>query len=152
MHIYIYGLEGSSHADNIFMSHVACKYDVWLSHHRFVTCWCSHRLRSHSPRLDRFMAFVSRLDRQFDAEDIGKALAQLHAVDSLTLRLFPAIDEDGSLLAQCPLTCDSILRNAAVIPDGTGAVYQLGMLSQWVEHRGTHRRIGDQCNCPTPSP
>ena len=83
------------------------------------------------------MAAVSRLDGQFAAEDIGRALAQLHAVDSLTLRLFPASNEDGSLLAQCPLTCDSILRNAAIIPDGTGTVYQLGMLSQWVEDKGT---------------
>ena len=83
------------------------------------------------------MAFVSRLDRQFAAEDIGKALAQLHAVDGLTLRLFPAVHVDGSLLAQCPLTCDSIVRNAAIIPDATGAVYQLGMLSQWVHDKGT---------------
>ena len=77
------------------------------------------------------MAFVSRLDRQFAAEDIEKALARFHAVNGLTLRLFPAIDEDAKLLPQCPPTCASILRNAAIIPDGTGAVFFLLPAPLW---------------------
>ena len=83
------------------------------------------------------MALVTRVDQQFAADDIGKALAQLHDVDGLTLQLFPALGDDGHLLAQCPLTCEPILRNATMIQDGTGAVYQRGYINRWLQDKNT---------------
>ena len=83
------------------------------------------------------MTAIIRVDRQFAAEHIGKALAQLHDVDGLTLRLFPALAEDGSRLAQCPISCDSITENAAMIQDGTGAIYQIGYITRWLQHNNT---------------
>ena len=76
------------------------------------------------------MAKVLRADAHFLADHMGNALAKLHFVDGLMLRLLPPQDEDGNLLS-CPITLAPIVRNAAMIEDGS--IYQLGYITQWLE-------------------
>ena len=72
------------------------------------------------------MATVVNVSEHFEAAGIGRGLGRLHHVDSLTLRLLPALDERGNRVL-CPITLRPISKNAALIQDG--GVYQLGAIT-----------------------
>jgi len=75
------------------------------------------------------MATVLSIDTHFTVERMGEALAKLHFVDGLMLRLHPSVDEQAKCLS-CPITMAPILRDAAMIEDGS--VYQFAEIRQWL--------------------
>ena len=87
------------------------------------------------------MATVVNVPDYFDAARVGVGLGSLYDVDSLTWRLRPALDEQGHR-PLCPITMQSMTRNAALIQDG--GVYQFGAIREWLGRADTSPLTGLQ--------
>ena len=85
------------------------------------------------------MAATVNIADHFDVTDIGNGLAKLWHVDSLSLRLENAMDEDG-MLAMCPITLSPITQNAVLLQDGF--VYQQGPIEDWLKKSSMSPRTG----------
>ena len=77
---------------------------------------------------------VVEVNASFTPECMVKALASHYFLDPLMFRLCPVRDEFGEL-PNCPITLAPIVRNAAMIHDGS--VYQQGPIKQWLSEHGT---------------
>ena len=87
------------------------------------------------------MVTVVNVSEYFEAAQVGRGLGSLYHVDSLTLRLLPALDEEGHR-PLCPITMQPITKNAALIQDG--GVYQYGAIKGWFERGDTSPLTGLQ--------
>ena len=68
----------------------------------------------------------------FEPAEVGKALAKLWAVNSLSFELVPALDDEGNHI-ECPLTLTAV-KNPAMTQDG--CIYQMGAILEWIqEHK-----------------
>ena len=82
---------------------------------------------------------VFDINEYFEPTCVGKALAKLLAINSLSFELVPAIDDEGNR-AECPLTLGT-LENPAMTQDG--CMYQMGAILEWVgEHKLTSPLTG----------
>ena len=73
-------------------------------------------------------ANVFDIGEYFEPADVGKALAKLWAINSLSFELVPALDNEGNCI-ECPLTLSDI-RNPAMTQDGN--LYQMGAIQEWL--------------------
>ena len=99
-----------------------------MAHHYFeVSTKVALRWRFVVPAMSNPNVFDIR--EYFEPAEVGKALAKLWAINSLSFELVPALDDEGNHI-ECPLTLAAV-KNPAMTQDG--CIYQMGAILEWIQ-------------------